>query len=220
MKQILLMLPVFAFVTSARAQFTKGDRYLGGYASFNYSNDDLNTSNGQKNFYIAFSPSFTRFKTDRKATGFRFTLGYENNKTKFTFGEQKREDWLAQAGLFGLRIFPLGKGFYLSTEAGGNIGYRNSNNTTVAAPGDRDKRNEYNVNGYFTPGLGYKLTDRLVLGVNLNSVVGIGYSHVESRYTNPSGVTTKQQADRLSLFSSLNNTTVGQLGFSFMWKLR
>ena len=208
----MLMLSGFYFT---QAQFVKGDKYLSGSFSGHMNDQDINDQDGVESYSINFAPSFYRFKTDKKATGFKILLGFNYSK-QFTPSNTMRSRYgNIGAGLFSQNYFGLGKGFFMVIEKGVNGTFSLGSNDILSMPTSNSDFTAYSVNLYLTPGVGYKLTDRLLVGLNLNSILSIGYAHTVIK---SSSSTVKN--DALNISSGLNNTSVGNVGITFGWKIK
>jgi hypothetical protein len=215
MKKFTLYALSVLLVGTTNAQFTKGEKYLSGFFSGSLQENDLNDNNGVESFNLFLSPSFHKFKTDKKASGFKILIGFNQfiyyNSPTIT----RQRMGTVGAGLFSQNYVNLNKDFYLVLEKGFSGAISFGNNKTLTVPTSSYDLTSYNVNLYLTPGIGYKLTDRLIIGLNFSNALSLSYTHSVTEY--PSG---KSRTDALNFLSSLNNTSLGSVGINFGWRLK
>lgn len=212
MKKLILSAVTLLLILTANAQFTQGDKYLSGSVSFNLNKTETSTGIDQKQLFIGFSPSFTKFKTTKKAAGFRLFASYGRS----TFVNQFNTSEIHQQGI-GLGVFSqnyllLGKGFYLLAEKGIKLNYLLSK----TLPDNRST--EYSATLYVTPGIGYKLSNRLLINLEFNDLINVSFTH-QKNVNNNSSTPVVSHGNYFSFFSGLNNGSLGNLGINFGWKL-
>ncbi len=218
MKKFTLIVFSVFMISVANAQFSAGDKYLGGSFSAGWANNKPG-NNEQKQFNIGFSPSFTKFKTDKKAVGFKLITLYGENKSISGINTQKLTQYGLGAGVFSQNYFTLGKGFYFFAEKGIEATYAHSKATQSAFANNEIVTQGYSASIYLKPGVGYKLTDRLLLNLEFGNIIDLTYGH--SKTENKTGTTTTTEKNNsLSFGSSLNNISLGDLGITFAWKLK
>jgi hypothetical protein len=220
MKRLTLSAVLLLCILVASAQFSPGDKYLTGTVSFSTSKTEFGPGNEEKNLGISFSPSILKFKSDRKATGFRLLSNYSEHKEISSSNLNKTDQLTAGAGVFCQRIFPLGKGFYFFTEKGVTASILWSKNTQSAFANTSSKTTGFTGSVYITPGFGYKLTDRLLMNLNLNNLLSLNYTHQKNEATVSGSTTTTGKSSSLNLSSSLNNNVLSNVGITFGWKLK
>jgi hypothetical protein len=205
-------------ISVANAQFSAGDKYLSGSFSAGWAKNTP-SNNEQKQFNLAFSPAFTKFKTDKKATGFRILTMYGESKSTNGVNTQKLNQYGLGAGVFSQNYFPLGKGFYFFAEKGIEATYANAKVTQSSLPSNEVLTQGYSASIYLKPGIGYKLTNRLLLNLEFANILNLTYGH--SKTENTVGATkTVDKNTSLNFGSSLNNISLGDLGITFAWKLK
>lgn len=214
MKKITLFILSGFFVCIADAQFTKGEKYLSGSFYSHFNDYDLNDHDGTESVSILFSPSFSKFVSGKKAIGLKVNTGYQYGKM---YSSDTTRSTLGQlgVGVFSQNYLDLKKGFYLLLEKGitGNVALSHIN--VINAPSANSDLTSYSLSVYLTPGIGYKLSDRLIVGLNLGSIISAGYTHTKVKYT-----TSTARINSLQVFSSLNNINLGSVGITFGWKLK
>lgn len=220
MRKLTLAALLVIFAAAANAQFTKGDKYLGGSFQFKITDQDVSDNSSTDDLSIFISPSFTKFKSDRRATGFRLITGYQYNKNNNGGVHSEFSGWHLGAGIFAQRYLLLGKGFFLAGEYGANLAtFMGQTEFTIPTPPITIDVDTYTLSLYFTPHLGYKLSERLLIGLNFSNIAAIDVVH--HRYKNQSSTgTSRFKNTSMNLSSSLNNTSLGNLAINFAWKLR
>ncbi len=218
MKKFTLIVFSVLMISVTNAQFSAGDKYLSGSFSTGWSKNNP-SNNEQKQFNIAFSPAFTKFKTDKRASGFRLLTMYGESKSISGSNIQKTNQYGLGAGVFGQNYFSLGKGFYFFAEKGIRASYSHSKVSQSAFASNVIVTQGYSASIYLKPGVGYKLTDRLLLNLEFGDILKLGYGH--SKTENTTGATkTVDKNTSINLGSSLNNMSLGDLGITFAWKLK
>jgi len=217
MRKIYLAALAVCFFTVANAQFSSGDKYLTGGFSLNNSKSE-SPSSTQKQFGIGFSPAFIQFKSDKKAAGFRIQANYGRNRNTSGTNYQNQDIYGVGAGVFSQNYFRLGKGFYFFIEKGIGVNYANSKTTQSAFAVNTIKSNAYSGNIYLKPGVGYKLTNRLLVNLDFSNILSLSYTHQKNETTTGT-VTTSDKSNGVNFSSSLNNTSLGNLGITFGWRL-
>ena len=223
-KFTLFALAIFA-VSLVQAQFVKGDRYLGGTASIYYTNEETSPNNSPTNerrsigFNLA--PSFMKFKTEKFALGFKVSGIYDNTKTKNLAGTVTGNSYGFGAGIFGFHVIPIGKGFFLAAETGVGGDYVQGKTDYRPVSDTRFEGSEFNIAAYVTPSFSYKITNKLIVGVNFANLLRIGYSNhkEETTHFTTNTITTIKRSG-FNIASNFNNTSVGQLGITFGLKLK
>ena len=215
MKQLTLSAITMLLFTVANAQFTIGEKYLSGAIAGHLADLDLNDNDGVESYSIHFSPAIHTFRSDKKAFGIKALLGYQYGKSSTPTAVTKHRQGTIGAGLFWQNYINLNKGFYLVMEKGFNGAFISGSDDVISGPVSDADITAYNINLYLTPGIGYKLTNRLIVGLNLNNILAIGYTHSVNKTA-----TSKSKSDALSVFSGLNNTNLGSVGINFGWKLK
>jgi hypothetical protein len=214
MKKITLFAFAFFVCTIANAQFSKGEKYLSGSFSGQVNDYDLNDHAGTDSYSISFAPAFSRFVSAKKAVGLKIMAAYQYSKAYNPDITTQRSTQFG-LGIFSQNYLNLNKGFYLLLEKGisGIVGL--GSNDIANNPAASSDLTQYSLGIYLAPGIGYKLSDRLIIGLNLGSIISANYTHSKIKYPNYSA-----KNDALQVFSSLNNINLGSVGITFGWKLK
>lgn len=219
MKKFNFFMLTFIIISVANAQFKAGDRYLSGSFSFNGGKSEQSSSYNTKQFNIGFSPSFTKFKTDKKASGFKLFAGYGENKNISGSNTQSTDQVNLGAGIFSQNYFSLGNNFYFFLEKGISTGYSWSKTKESAFATNKVISTGYSATLYLKPGVGYKLTDRLIVNLNFMDFAALTYGHSNTETTTGTTTTTMKN-NSFGLSSGLSNVSLGDLGITFGWRLK
>lgn len=201
MKKLCFVLASFCLVYAAEAQFSTGQRMIGGQLSVGYSNTDINTTPIQKqnSSSVSLSPTFYKFSSPTRLNGFGLQYSYAHQKTGIgSPSEQTYNSHLIGAFVSQTHLQPLAKKLYftLSGTVGANYQFQKTSSTN--SPNTTDTKG---VNVYLRGGIGllYQLNQRFVLSTQLNNLVSLEFGHNKSTTSNGT--------------SSVNSTT-NQVGFS------
>jgi len=207
--------------SSARAQFNPGEKYLSGTFNIGYNNREQGGED-YHSFSFYFSPSFSKFKTAKKATGFRVLFTLLDNKSWSGSVTTNTTNSSLGLGVFNQHILPLGGRFYLSLENGINATYINgevdySSALTIPLPPPANSHG-YTINAYLTPEAGVKLSNRWVAAINFNNILQVGFQRVRQESIN--GIANSGYKETtVYLNSGISDRAVGQLGVRFAWRL-
>lgn len=191
---------------------------MGGSMNLYVSDLDVNNSDIEA-FTVSLAPTLTRFKSERKASGFNVSAGYSTSTTGTSGNISEYSRWEFGAGLFWQRYLLLGKGFYLFGEYGFNASYVTGWQNYNTFPVNTSDFKRYGAAAYLTPGFGYKLSNRLLLGLQFSHIGLIHFTHERSEDEN-GGVRTTNRRNNFGLSSSVNTNSLGNLGINFAWKLK
>lgn len=219
MKKSTLVAMALFVLSSINAQFTAGDKYLTGSIGFNSSKTSSNPNSEVKSFGLEFSPAFIRFRTENKAIGFRLLSGYSHAETTSGTNHDDSKQYNIGAGFFAQRYFSLGSKFYFLLEPGISLAYGSTKNIQSAFAVTTMESKVYGARAYVTPGIGYRLTDRFIMNLNFTNIVSLSYLYQKSE-TTVANNTSGSKSNSFGFQSSLNNTSIGNLGITFGWRLK
>lgn len=218
MHKLYLALALICCTSIAKAQFSAGDRLLGGSVSFNGQKGTPSGSDS-KQFNFGIAPSFTHFKSATKADGVRFNVNYGEQKIVTGVNYQKADNLGLGLTFFNQRYFTLGKGFYFLVEKGITAGYTFSKVRQSAFAINEIKTQGFSGTLYLRPAVGHKITDRLFINLDLGNLAALTYGHTKTENTVGSTTTTDKN-DAVSFYSTLNNLSLGDVAITFAWKLK
>ena len=219
MTEISLIAMALFTLSSVSAQFVSGDKYLTGTIGFNSSKITSDPNAEVKSSGFEFSPAFIRFRSDNKAIGFRLLSGYSHAETSSGTNHEDSKHYNIGAGIFAQRYFSLGNRFYFLVEPGISLAYGSTKNTQSAFAVTTTENKIYGARVYITPAIGYKLTNRLIMNLNFTNMLALSYTHQKSE-TKVANTTSASRSNAYAFQSSLNNTSVGNLGITFGYRLK
>ncbi|MBV9986667.1 MAG: hypothetical protein JO301_03250 [Chitinophagaceae bacterium] len=216
MRNFTLLACAFLFSISVHAQFSAGNKLIGGNLYFTGANNSSSASPGteQQTSFAAFDLSLMRFRTPASLAGFGLSAGYSRYRT--TDGTIPFDTYSSgyNFGAFfnWTRLEPLASRFYMALTGSVNAQYN-------FGQIDNSSSVQYtHYNGYSTAvagalGVWYSMHPRLLFTCDLNNLITLAYSHnVHDSYSGATLVTAKQSSftfrSGLGGFS-LNNLSVG-----------
>jgi hypothetical protein len=144
----------------------------------------------------------------------KILAGYQYNKIYSPDINRQRSTQFG-LGVFSQNYLNLNKDFYLFLEKGMSGSVSLGSNDIINNPAASSDITTYSLSLYLTPGIGYKLSDRLIIGLNLGNIISANYTHSKIKYPASSA-----KNDGFLLSTSLNNINVGNVGITFGWKLK
>jgi hypothetical protein len=174
MKKILLLIILISFSFLAKAQFTKGDKSLGGYVTFdgqNSSDQDGEPSNETRQ--VGIEPSFGYFISEKTAVGIfaGYNRYHSHSENAYNGSVWETKDRTASMGLFAQQYFPLTENFLFTIT--GQIRFSRTWNETVYEEGtysDEDKLNSYSLGATVRPGFTFFPSQRWAFEASIGSL--------------------------------------------------
>lgn len=221
MKKSVLLLAALCFVFAANAQFSAGQKMIGGQVSMGYSNVDRSTPSLQKqhNFSAGFSPVFYRFKTKNKVNGYGLNYYYLRQKTDIgTPGEMTYQNHSVGAFLSQTQLQPIAKNLYftLTGTVGANYQIQKNKSNVSAVYNDAKGFNLFLRGGI---GLWYQLNQRFILTTQLNNLLSAEYSYNKTTSTNGTN-TTSGTTNGFGFTTGLNGFSLNSLGIGVNYLLK
>ena len=219
MKNLLLIFIGLSSSLITNAQFTTGQKLLGGQLSFSNSKSaSVSTgSTTQKSTTGGLSFSLSRFKNPLLLTGVGIQYGYTG--TNYDNGISLQDNKIHQLGAFYeiTKLQPLAKKLYLgfTGTAGGNYTIQNTSSSNNAS----SRMRGYNV--YLNGGMGvwYALSQRFLLIGNINNLLAVTYAHGKTTsYNNPG--TNIVTGNSFSISTGLNSFSLANIGFGVRYLLK
>lgn len=213
MKQLVTLGLLFLF-TDLQAQFNSGQKLLGGSMSF-YS--VTQSSVGEtKNTAVAFSPTIAKFTSSNVLKGIGVYYRYSQSENILAGNTQtKSTNHEMGLSIFSQRFYSLGKDFYFTLNKAGRVGYV----TGKSFDGTNDSRNKgFSVSGSLTPGISYRIHERLLLDLSINDLIGVYYNYSESVVDLPGS--SKSTNNSFGFATSLQNGMLSNVGVGFRWFLK
>jgi len=221
MKKLAFLLAAVCFVFAANAQFSAGQKMIGGQVSLGYNNIDFNNPTVQKQNYtsINLSPVFSRFTSPTRITGFGLQYAYSQQKTGIGGpSEQTYHSHLIGAFVSQTKLQPLAKNIYftLTGSAGANYQFQKTRNTVSAITVDGNGLAVYLRGGI---GLLYQLNQRFLLSTQLNNLLSLEYGHGKSTTTN-GNVSTTGNSNWVGFSTGLNGFSLNSVGIGVNYLLK
>lgn len=214
------MLPLLLLAIAARSEAQElkpGQKMLGGNFSFGTSHN----VNENRQSSVNFSPSFAVVKNKNTIYGGFVLFNFYGTKydTLVYGGNFKRKDFDGGLGFFVQKLKWLNDKWFLYAEAGvqGGIGTRRSYDVEDASK--TSKANIWNAGVYITPGISYRITERLLIDARFNNLLAVSYSQQKAKKNTLQNMGYSDY-DYLSASTSLNNNTLGNIGIGFRWLLK
>lgn len=229
MRKIYLAFILSCFAASfVHAQFTKGQKVLGGNLGFSinkfenspYSNNSFYTSNY---YAVSINPSVGWLSKPNLLSGIGLSYGYSYQKFMNSYDSsfQKLYNNAIAVNGFSQRFFTLAKNLFFtvntSVSAGYNFGKQiNSPNYNIIS-----KTTGFSVGVSLAPGLSYRLTQRLLFDAYLSNLISVSYAYSQTKYNNYTAAGyLKSTQNSFNLSSSLSNTNLGNVVLGFRWLLK
>lgn len=221
MKKSVCLLAAVCFVFSVHAQFSAGQKMIGGQVSMGYSN--VNRSNPsiqkQNSFSAGFSPVLYRFKSQNKVNGYGLNYFYSRQNTDIGIpAELNYQSHSVGAFVSQTQLQPIGKKLYftLSGTVGANYQIKKNNSNLSTVGYDAKGFNLFLRGGI---GLWYQLNQRFVLTTQLNNLVSAEYSY--NKITSTNGTNTSSSiTNEVGFTTGLNGFSLNSLGIGVNYLLK
>lgn len=213
MKAVLPVL-LLAVASRSEAQFTAGQKLLGGNLSFGTSSAS-GESNPPKNWGITVSPKVGFVKDKNTVYGFSVSYNFTGYKSSGAPAQEyKTRSTFANAGFYVQKIKWLGEKWFIYGEGGVTGGFNNQKAFYTEDKNRKNKADGWNAGIYITPGVSYMVTKKLLLDVRLQQLLYAGFSKQTVKNTE-SDITYYSSGEHFTVSSDLNNTTLGNIGIGF-----
>lgn len=221
MKKSAFLLAALCFVFAANAQFSAGQKMIGGQVSVGYNNVDINTPTVQKQNYTSFnlSPIFSKFTSSTRITGFGLQYDYSQQKTGIGGpSEQSSRSHLIGAYISQTQLQPLAKRLYFTLTGSVGANYQFQKNQITFSPNTVDNKG-FVV--YLRGGIGllYQLTPRFLLSTQLNNLLSLELGHGKSTVTS-GNVSTTGSSNRVGFSTGLNGFSLNSIGIGVSYLLK
>ncbi len=219
-KKSTILALLVVVTTMANAQFNKGQKVLGGNFGFSTgkSKSSENYTSHQNSFTI--NPSFAKFTKSNQLCGIGVGYGYSRLQNKTPNNAQNSNSINQSLGVnvFSQRFYSIAKKLYFTLNIPASVYYVYAKNTLESTNAIiENKSNGYSLNVSVAPGLSYQLNNRWLFDAYLSNVINVGFSHSQSKTSNPNS---KTKSDSFGISSSLSNTNLGNIGLGFRYLLR
>jgi hypothetical protein len=187
MKNILLMSALLCIVVTTRAQFTAGQKMIGGQISGSFSSGNVGgSSDSDKRSSAALSVSFSKFKSPTEFRGvgiaYAYTHHFATNMPSST--DEIRENAHAFSIFFDrTKLVPLAARFYFTYTGIVGAGFQFSRSVTKNTIVNV-YNNDYNsYQAYLAGNIGllYQITPRFLFTCNLANLLSVNFFHSDAR---------------------------------------
>ena len=215
---ILILLIVLTSV--ANAQFTKGQKVLGGNIGFavGKSESSDNFTSSQNSFTI--NPSFAKFTKSNQLCGIGMGYGYSRQKSESPNNAQNSYiiNQTIGVNVFSQRLYSMAKKLYFTLNTPASIYYMFGKNIVKSSNSINESMGKgYSINLSLAPGVSYQLNNRWLFDAYLSNLVNVGFSHNQSKSSTSNY---KTKSNNFGISSSLSNTNLGNIGLGFRYLLR
>lgn len=230
MNKTFTFFTVLYFISQpAFAQFTKGQKLVGGNISFATNSGSYTPNFDNRNVYhnsttvIGVNPSIAKFSsaTTLYGLGIVYYFNHYFNKEEAPDNGNSFKDNSHSGGIniFFQRFIPLGKNFFFTIFSGGTALYTYEKRADFVSKAT-SKIKGYSIAANLAPGLSYKINKRFLFDAFLNNLLYAGYQHSTTTLNYPQPHETKTRNNSFVLLTSLSNTNVGNIGLGFRWLLK
>lgn len=204
----------------SHAQFTPGQKVLGGNLGFSTGKSEYPFSFPNSSSYTNFSvnPSIAKFEKPNVLKGISLSYAYRNEKNINQNNDiNKRNDHSIGIDFFRQHFFPLAPKFYFTVNGSIGASYNFGKTRTIYnnSPASESKNSGYGVGFGVSPGLSYQLSKRVLFDAGLSNLLSVSFSHNLAK----SG-SAKSTSNQFNLSSSLSNTNLGSVGLGFRLLLK
>jgi hypothetical protein len=174
-------LAFFSFVllvtSSSFAQFSKGDKLLGGSINFHGNSNSLTTPGvnyGSNGFATNLSPRFGFFYKENKMVGISLSGNYSRGKSTIAANvEEKNTTYGAGIGLFARNYKAFSSQFGWFLDYAGGVNHFSNKSERTLTPDFKTKQLSFNFG--IAPGLYYKVSPKALIDASFGGI-GANYS--------------------------------------------
>jgi hypothetical protein len=187
MKNFLLMFALVCIVITTQAQFTTGQKMIGGQISGGFSTGKVDgSSDYDKRANAAFTLSLSKFKspTEYRSVGITYAYTHHSAANMPSLPDEIRENAHAFNIFFDrTKLVPLASRFYFTYTGSVGAGVQFSRSTTKHSPTTIYNDDYNNYQAFLTGNIGllYQLTPRFLFTCNLANLLSVNFLHSDSR---------------------------------------
>ncbi len=198
-KTILLLLLSVPFHSTIFSQVSSGSLLLGGDFSFFVQEQKTASGTSGKNNGFNFSPLIGVATRTNIIQGGYLRIGSSKNTNSVSTAVTKTN--ITGAGYFIRKYGVIKNNFSGFIQGNAGVGY-STNSFEFQNTLNKSKQTSVGIN--ISPGLSYKVSQKLQLEAGLNNIANISYQVTKNLITNP-GVNDVVRSTQVSVSSSLNN---------------
>ncbi|MES2003295.1 MAG: hypothetical protein V4450_02145 [Bacteroidota bacterium] len=222
MKNRVLLLSCLLISGFANAQFSTGQKVIGGQLNLSVNNSYAPNSPGadQKTTTGGIALSLSQFKSPLRLIGFGVQYAYSDTRYNSTSSSPfENKNNAIGAFVEFTKLQPLAKKLYLSFTGTGGANYTIADAYYPNNIKTETKGYSLYINGGM--GLWYQLTNRFVLTGSVSNLLSLSYGHGKTtsyQANNTSVVSAKN--DNFALTTGLSNFSLGSFGFGVRYLLK
>lgn len=219
-KCIAFAAALFGFICG-KAQFAPGQKMLSGIIQLGTTNgyfNNITPSQEYKGIGVSFSPTFSRFTSEKAFVSVGLMYGYNENRTNInTSGETNIHANTVGITLARTRLEKLANRFYFtySGQFSATASFQKSMQGIPYSDGDVDT---YTTGFYGGVGLLYRMNERFMFTTTLANIFQAYYSHTNYRFNSPSYAKKNSDNVNVTLFNTQNGGNVFGFGMYYLLK--
>jgi hypothetical protein len=221
MKKNLLLFTFLLSVCFVNAQFTKGQKMIGGQLEFNTSNTNVSSQPGafNKSFIFGISPSFSRFTSASAFNTIGFSYVYNHSQFSIHTPNEQISD-LHDFGVYveRMKLEQLAKRFYFTYSGRVGLTYGFGKAAYPITPNNTTEYNNYGVYASAGIGLLYQVNQRFLLSCGLNNLISVYYNHTENKSNSGSG--SKNSTNNAGFATGLSNISLNAISIGVKYMLK
>lgn len=222
MKKLFALFVAGCIVYTADAQFTSGQKMIGGQLGIGYNTSETQGTPGveTRSFQFSLSPSFSKFVSPTAFNTVGISYDYMHQRSAINTNGESVYD----SNAFGLyvghtQLAPLGRKFYFSMTGTAGAGFSTQRTRAVFSSNKTDG-DGYNV--YVRGGIGllYQLNQRFLLSTQLNNLISLSYQHMKNTSYNGNNPPVIGRNNNIAFSTGLNGFSLNniQVGVNYLLK--
>lgn len=220
MKKLILSVVALFVAGSMFAQFSAGQKLIGGQLSFSSTKYNPNNQPAyeQRNNNFGISFSYGQFSSPTKVFGFGVQYNYADSRITNPGVETKSKSNSLGAYAELTKLQPLAKKLYLAFTGTGGVNYNYGRNDNANGSYNDSKGYTLYVNGGM--GLWYQLNRHFVLTGNVNNLLNISYTHATNQAFAANGTLNgESSSNSFALSTGLSNFTLNNFSIGVRYLL-
>jgi hypothetical protein len=222
MKNLLLSAVLLCIAFTTQAQFTTGQKMIGGQFSGGLTSASQASSPSKNNSGdVSLALSFSKFKSATQFNTIGFSYSYGHTSSAGTSNEIT--DNLHAFSIFAERtkLQQLARNFYFTYTGSLTAAYLlNRNKNTISSVVTTDKRNTYSVAASGGIGLMYQLNERFILTSGLSNLLSVNFQHYDVNTTTGTAATVKSPYNSFRLATGLSGLSLNNMSIGFKYLLK
>jgi len=216
MKNLLLLFALLCIASTTQAQFTTGQKMIGGQLSGGF-NESTTSASAAKNKAgdVTLALSFSKFTSPTQFNSVGFSYGYAHTANTGTSNETESNIHIFSIFVERTKLQQLTKRFYFTYTGSINATYRlDKDKNTVSSVVTDETRDGYLAYVSGSIGLLYQLNERFIFTSSLSNLLSVNYQHYDIKTTVGAAAPLNSQYNGFRLLTglsglSLNNLSIG-----------